>query len=269
MVNGETDIIIPYRFFFLVSLCAPKIRGHFLASFLARPRQLSAADLDASLVLFYLPLIFDLIIYISNDLVKGKNRLTSYILNNIENEAVKMIANFGSSSSVESPSGSRSRSILCATELCEGHPISNRRSSPQHEYPKPKQYQRTQSKDNSQVFEEMTGAVRSYHHRFSDPLAFENRHKAVIDEEPDAFRRTKVSGDIKSSTLDSFGNPNVVTSSTINERIERVKMRSSGLAISPLAKTKTREWTRLSKTNIGLPSFSSDMSKNNVSICFE
>jgi hypothetical protein len=156
----------------------------------------------------------------------------------------------------------RSRSTLGATQLCEGHPLSTNKSNLRHEYPQPKTYKVTSQLviGNRPVFEEMTGSVKSLHHRYNNPLAFENRHKKVFEEDNDAFRRSKASTDITSATLDIFGNPKVSNVSK-DERIQQGITRRNTAALS---NNNVKGWTRLSKTNIGFPNFSKDMSKNNV-----
>lgn len=156
----------------------------------------------------------------------------------------------------------RSRSALEATQLCESHPLSNNKSSLRHEYPQPKAYKATLQHfiENRPVFEEMTGSITSLHHRYKNPLAFENRHKKVFEEDRDAFRRYKANADITSATLDMFGNPKI-SNISVDDRIQQGKTRRSTAALS---NTDTKGWTRLSKTNVGFPNFSKDMSKNNV-----
>jgi hypothetical protein len=156
----------------------------------------------------------------------------------------------------------RSRSTLGATQLCESHPLSTNESSLRHEYPQPKAYKVNSQQfiENRPVFEEMTGSVKSLHHRYNNPLAFENRHKKVFDEDNDAFRRSKASTDITSATLDIFGNPTISNISK-DDRIQQGITRRKTAALSH---NEVKGWTRLSKTNIGFPNFSKDMSKNNV-----
>ena len=185
---------------------------------------------------------------------------------------------------------SHSRFALTATMLCDGHPLSSSPSSRNvHEYPHPKEYKQKQSHhvETRLNFDEFSGPVRTYHHRFKDPMAFENRYKEVMTADPNSFRKSKGNGEIKSANLDSFGNLIVPSEALLIERTANVSRRSSSTggraatARCRTASTRTastnisggsdphrdsKGWTRLSKTNIGIPNISKDMSKNNVSI---
>ena len=78
-----------------------------------------------------------------------------------------------------------------------------------HIYPNPKVYKDHASYfgDTHQVYEELSVGVKSYHHRFQDPLAFENRHREVYTVAPNAFRRPKATGELRCATADMYGNP--------------------------------------------------------------
>lgn len=157
----------------------------------------------------------------------------------------------------------RTRFALAATTLCNGHPFSDSSSQHNHEYPHRKAYQSksTTHIPNTAPFEELTGAILSYHHRFKDPMAFENRYKEVIDSRPNAFRKVKSADEITSSNRDMFGNEKVLSDDSIMHRMEGIDSRRSSRrseSSSSIEKTNTCRkivpgWTRLSKSNIGIP----------------
>ena len=101
------------------------------------------------------------------------------------------------------------KNALDITGLFDGHPMSSINNRLAHIYPNPKVYKDRASYfgDTHQVYEELSNGVRSYHHRFQDPLAFENRHREVYTVAPNAFRRPKATGELRCSTADMYGNP--------------------------------------------------------------
>ena len=124
---------------------------------------------------------------------------------------------------------SRSRFALAATALCDGHPMSSALRNDLHEYPHPKAYKARSVHfiENRLQFEELTGAVLSYHHRFRDPMAFNNRYKKVIDRQPDVFRKVKSTEEIGSSNRDMFGKEKVLPDVSVSQRMENISRRSS------------------------------------------
>ena len=101
------------------------------------------------------------------------------------------------------------KNALDVTGLFDGHPMSSTNNRLAHIYPSPKVYKdrATYFGDTHQVYEELSNGVKSYHHRFQDPLAFENRHREVYTVAPNAFRRPKATGELRCSTADMYGNP--------------------------------------------------------------
>lgn len=163
------------------------------------------------------------------------------------------------------------RNNLATTIMFDTHPIV-RKSSIDYdmfEYPHPKAYKSKPAHviQNGLPFDELSGLVRSYHHRFKDPMAYENRHKVVICAQPTAFRRSKSHVEIRSLNLDTYGKPKILSDASIRKRADSINKRSrtygtrkaianeysAMIPVSHIVTCPDKGWTRLSRTNIGIP----------------
>ena len=172
------------------------------------------------------------------------------------------------------------RNNLATTIMFDTHPIV-RKSSIDYdmfEYPHPKAYKSKPAHviQNGLPFDELSGLVRSYHHRFKDPMAYENRHKVVINAQPTAFRRSKSNVEIRSLNLDTFGKPKILSDASLRKREDSINRRSRTCAarkviigeypamitLSHDVTGSVKEWTRLSRTNIGIPKILDKVTSN-------
>lgn len=103
----------------------------------------------------------------------------------------------------------KGKNVLDTTGLYDGHPFSSTQTRLAHQYPNPKAYtDKAEYFGNThQVYEELSNMVKSYHHRYKDPLAFENRHRDVYTAAPNAFRRPKGTSELRCATSSMWGNP--------------------------------------------------------------
>jgi hypothetical protein len=101
------------------------------------------------------------------------------------------------------------RPLLDSTQLLSGHPMSSLGLEIRHQYPHPKQYTNKAHYfgNTAPVYEELIANATTYHHRFHDPLAFENRHRDVITAAPHAFRKPRATAELRAATTDMYGNP--------------------------------------------------------------
>jgi hypothetical protein len=101
------------------------------------------------------------------------------------------------------------RPLLDRTQQVAGHPLSNLGQDRHHQYPHPKNYKNKAEYlgNTTPVYEELIKNSTTYHHRFQDPLAFENRYRDLYTAAPNVFRKPKPTPELRCVTADMYGNP--------------------------------------------------------------